>query len=193
MSSLKYVITGRIIWALASTALAFLVLLQGPSAFAQDRCWTTAGSAGTVDILDHAIVSLISNKVVIKTSVTSGTADIRYNVVAVDGVFGGSDKKKVLKVLYIDNGPNARVVVRVKQMNLSTAAITQLVEFRSDDPGIPQLPSAQKQEKAFNLGSPELDFSQNVYFIEAFVQKFAFPGTSGNPTIHGIQICPGIE
>ena len=53
----------------------------------------------------------------IQPSLSAATVNVRYNVVAVDGLFGGDGK--TLKVRIADNGPNAQVVVRLYQMNIT--------------------------------------------------------------------------
>jgi hypothetical protein len=52
------------------------------------------GSTGTVDEADLNLVTLTDNTAALASAVTNATGDIRYNVVAVDGVFGGEQPQK---------------------------------------------------------------------------------------------------
>jgi hypothetical protein len=161
-------------------AMTFFLFSHTTVVYAQPRCWTTVGSAGTVDEADLSIVALSVNHAAV--SAATGTVDIRYNVVAVDGVFGGS--LKFLTVRFADNGPAAQVIVRLRQLTISSGVITLLAELNSND--FPPLNVAQKGVKPFNCNSPEFDFEKNIYYIEVQLIK---TGPGGNPLIRAIQIC----
>jgi hypothetical protein len=175
--------------AIAFTVSVLMICVQSGATFAQDHCWTTSGSTGTVDHLDSAIVSLTSNRVGVKTSVASGTVNVRYNVVAVEGIFGGGNLAKTMLVRFTDNGANAQVVVQLKRLNITSGTITTLANFDSNI-GVSPSASAQTKETGFNCGAAELNFEENVFFIDASLKKDAISGQpAGRPSIDAIKIC----
>ncbi|TKB68935.1 MAG: hypothetical protein E8D52_08110 [Nitrospira sp.] len=167
-------------------AIGLALLCYAASAYAQvvAKCWTMVGSDGTVDQADLSIVALSSNTAAVRSGVSKGTVDIRYNVVAMDGVFGGDRNTKTLAVRLADNGPDAQVIVRLQQLNISTGVITLLEELNSNDFD-PQT-TAQRRAILFNCDKPDFDFANNVYYVEAQLIK---TGPSGTPLIRAIQIC----
>jgi hypothetical protein len=164
--------------------LALFCYTAGVYAQTVAKCWTMVGSDGTVDQSDLSIVTLSSNTAAVRSGVSKGTVDIRYNVVAVDGVFGGERNTKTLTVRLADNGPDAQVIVRLQQLNISTGVIILLAELNSNDFD-PQT-TAQRRGILFNCDKPEFDFVNNVYYVEAQLIK---TGPSGTPLIRTIQIC----
>lgn len=84
-----------------------------------------------MDEADLGTVALSSNTAAVSGAATNATVDIRYNVVAVDGLFGG-DGTKILSARIADNGAAAQVIVRLQQLNISTGAITTLAELNSN-------------------------------------------------------------
>ncbi len=166
-------------------ALALVLFCYSLSVTAQTHCWTTVGSAGTVDEADMGNVALSAVTTAVKNSVANTTVDIRYNVVAVEGIFGG--EQKMLTVRFADNGAAAQVIVRLRQLNISNGVQTTLAELNSND--FPQSPVAQAQSMVFNCQKPEFDFVKNVYYIEVELIK---TGAGGNPLIRAIQICGGV-
>lgn len=148
------------------------------------KCWSTVGSAGTVDEADLGIVSLDTHTAGVSESVKSGTVHIRYNVVAVDGVFGGNCK--LLSARIADNGPEAQVIVELKQMNSVTGAFQTLAKLDSNN--FEPSHVAQFREVFTELGIPEFDFRNNVYLLDVQLIK---TGINGTPLIRSAHICPG--
>jgi len=187
MSNLNLITIGRAGKTLASMALIFILFCHIAIVSAQDRCWTAVGSDGTVDEADLSTVALSANSAAVRSTVTNATIDIRYNVVAVDGIFGDPRHTKSLTVRFADNGAAARVVVRLQRMEISTGVVTTLVELNSND----YAPStvAQTQTISFNCDGPEFDFQKNIYYIEVQLIK---TGASGKPLIHVLQICNSV-
>lgn len=183
---IRHLITkGRTGSLLAGLTMAVMLLCHGAAAFAQDRCWTMGGSTGTVDEADLNLVVLTDNTAAISSAMTNATGDIRYNVVAVDGVFGGERNMKTLTVRFADNGTAAQVIVRLRRVHIFTGVLTTLVELNSND--YPASTVAQTQSQAFNCQEPEFDFENYIYYIEVQLIK---TGAGGNPLIRSIQICP---
>lgn len=72
----------------------------------------------------------------------------------------------------------------LQQLNISTGVITLLAELNSNDFD-PQT-TAQRRSILFNCDKPELDFVNNVYYVDAQLIK---TGATGTPLIRTIQIC----
>jgi len=174
---------------LVGLTVTVMLLCHTAAVSAQDRCWTTAGSTGTVDEADLNIVTLTDNTAAISSAVTNATGDIRYNVVAVDGVFGGERNTKRLTVRFADNGTAARVIVRVRRVHIFTGVLTTLHTLDSNNPVYPPQTGAQTASEPFNCEDPEFDFENYIYYIETQLIK---TGTGGTPLIRSLQICPGI-
>jgi len=184
MSNLKLKTIGGSWRTLIVTAMALSLFCAVTPVFAQANCWTTVGSAGTVDEADLSTVALSANSASVSGSVANATVDIRYNVVAVNGVFGGERNTKTLTVRFADNGAAAQVIVRLIQLNISNGSFNILAQLDSND----FTPSnvAQKQSRGFNCDAPEFDFAKNIYFFDVQLKKTA---VGGNPLIRAIQIC----
>jgi hypothetical protein len=72
---------------------------------------------------DLNLVTLTDNTAAISGAVTNATGDIRYNVVAVDGVFSGERNMKTLTVRFADNGTAAQVIVRLRRVYIFTVEL----------------------------------------------------------------------
>jgi len=94
------------------------------------RDWTTIGAAGTVDESDQGLLDFGEGWVTMRKNVT-GTLNLRYNVMAVNGLFGGEGVE--LGVLFNDNGADAQVVVRLQQVALETGERTTLLTLDSNE------------------------------------------------------------
>jgi hypothetical protein len=82
-----------------------------------------------------------SEQCTIRPALSNATLNIRYNIVATEGLFGGD--RIGMRVRYTDNGANARVVVRLKEVNLQTGATALRMTFDSN--AFPQAAGAQTQ------------------------------------------------
>ena len=145
-------------------------------AYAQVDPWTSVGSTGTVDEDDLGIVRLGGpGGVVTMRPAATGTLNIRYNVVAVDGVFGGDNY--ALTVRYRDDTVTAgRVIARLKQFNLAAGTETTLLTFDSN--AFPTSPGYQVRSVASACGT-SLNFFSNAYFVDVEIVKnnaAALPG-----------------
>jgi len=184
MFNLRLITRGRAASILVGITLTVMLLCYAAAVSAQDRCWTIGGSTGTVDEADLNFVTLTDNTAAVSGAVTNVIADIRYNVVAVDGVFGGEQNMKTLTVRFADNGTAAQVIVRLRRVHMFTGVLTTLVQLNSND--YPASTVAQTQSEAFNCQDPEFDFQNHLYYIEVPLIK---TGAGGNPLIRSIQIC----
>ena len=158
-----------------------LILLSISVAVAQQKCWTTTGSTGSiVRGASNAVFSGTSIRV--SGAVTSGSVEIRYNVVAVDGIFGGEGS--AMTVRFRDNGVNARVLALLTELNLFTGQIRTIGLLNSNS----YTPSSFYQTKSivFACRRTVFDFKSKAYYIRVFLSK---TGTGGNPSIAGINVC----
>jgi hypothetical protein len=164
------------------------VLLHQPyAARAQDverKDWTTIGAVGTVDEEGRNKVVFSNAQAVMKPEAT-GTAQIRYNVVGVDGLFGVPGAE--LAVLYRDNGPDTQVVARLKKVNIVNGNITTLLTVNSNNFDA----SNSLQLQTDHDCSLRFNFFDNAYFIEVTLTKTA---EGGDPALAAIQVrgvnCP---
>jgi hypothetical protein len=177
-------------------ALALLLLTNTfMPAFAQDRdkIWTAAASTGTVDEADYNDV--VFTEPVATLALASVRGVIRYNVTAVDGLFGTltSTSYPDVVVRYRDPGANARVIVRLKEhilANSNAALIGQINTLATFDSNLhPQAPGFQTRTfgncatfKELDFGGP---FNVRVYFIEVELSK---TDSQGNPGLSGLAI-----
>lgn len=183
-------------------ALSVLLTVLSTSASAQDswKIWTAAASTGTVDEEDVNRVVFSGPYASFNPALHEGTATIRYNVVAVDGLFASPTPTSwpALIMRYRDNGPNERVVVRLKEYILAgpgAGSINTLITLDSDL--YPQIPGMQSQSigncgqfSKFEFAGPDI---ARVYFLEAEITK----GAGGAPRLGGLAIsrygvCQGV-
>lgn len=148
---------------------------------AQRHCWTAVGSDGTVDEADLGVVALSSNTAAIKPATVAASVEIRYNIVATEGLFGGECSAKTLVARFADNGNSARVIIRLHTFNIRTGVSSVLATMDSNT--FPPSNVAHAESVSF---TGEFNFETNIYYIEVQLMK---TGTSGNPLIRGLQIC----
>ena len=184
----------------STTALSLLLaacfLFSPMAAFAEDgeHVWTTAGSAGTLD--EDAVGKVFFNRAVVQKGQVFGvdagsrmvrtngesveetdSAVIRYNVTAVDGLFGQAGIG--MKIRFLDEGKSARVVAQLIQVNLASGAEDTLLTFDSDDPSVPVVDGYQTVDVfACTKGPGAFDFLQNAYYIEATLTTSSFVAES---------------
>lgn len=183
MSSLSLITIGGTRGILVGVASMFILYAAAVSA--QTPCWTTAGSAGTVDEADLGTVALSANTAAVSGAVSTATVDVRYNVVAVEGLFGGDDNAKTLSARIADNGAAARAIVRLQSVNIFNGVLTTLAELDSN--AFPPSTTAQVRTMVFNCQEPEVfDFENNIYYLDVALIK---TGSGGNPLVRAIKIC----
>jgi hypothetical protein len=175
---------GRVWSPLASMMLIGILCCQAAVVSAQDPCWSMGGSTGTIDEADLNIVTLTNNTAAASSAITSATADIRYNVVAVDGIFGGDNNTKTLTVRFADNGAAAQVLVSLRRVHSVTGVLTTLAQLNSNN--YPPSTVAQTRSISFNCQGPEFDFENHIYYIEVQLIK---TGAGGNPLVRSFNIC----
>lgn len=132
-----------------------------------NKSWSAAGSTGTIDDDSLAIAQFKNFAVTLQPGI-NGTARIRYNITAVDGMnqfcpattstiktrFRNSD----------NNGNTARVRYELKSTNVLSGGSTVLYTFDSNGIGAGQAFTTNTATPAIDF-----DFSQNVYWIDATI------------------------
>lgn len=175
--------------------LAACFLLSSVAAFAAtpdgDRLWTTVGSAGTLDEDSVGKVFFHHGRVQKGTPAppvnpasrqpqTEGesvevpdSAVIRYNVTAVDGLFGQNDIG--MKVRFRDEGKGARVLAQLIEVDLETGAEVTLLTFDSDNALVEA--TGYRTLEVFTCGgkAEPFDFVNKAYYIEATLTTNTFP------------------
>jgi hypothetical protein len=173
-------------------SLLMLAAMIG-TASAQDswKIWTSAASTGTVDEEDLNKILFTDSLALFNPAAPAGVATIRYNVVAVDGLFASPTPTSwpALTIRYRDNGPNERVVVRLKEYILAgPGAGTTNTLITLDSDLYPQIAAMQSQSigncgvfDKFEFAGPGII---RIYFLEAEMTK----GASGSPRLGGLAI-----
>jgi len=152
---------------LAATSRAQVVLGQP---------WTSIGAVGVVDEGEITFTGPLAY-------LASDSAVLRYNVVAVEGLFATSGllpTRTILTARFRDNGDNNHVVVRLKSQRLTgpgAGDITTLMTIDSDD--YPGSSSFQTRSIWCDGGGFSFDFVNNAYFVEVTMSRTALPITAG--------------
>lgn len=132
-----------------------------------NRSWSAAGATGTIDD-DSLAIARFNNFAVTLQPGVNGTARIRYNITAVDGMnqycpattstiktrFRNSD----------NNGNTARVRYDLKVTNVLSGGSTILYSFDSNGISAGTSFTTATATPAINF-----DFAQNVYWIDATI------------------------
>ncbi len=163
----------------AMTLTLILVAASSAAALAQDdKAWTTIGSVGAVDE---------SGQMVFTDNIAyldSDSAVIRYNVVAVDGLFNDGLPAAFprMTVRFRDNGSNNRVIVRLKRAPIEGGNSTTLLKLDSND----YAGSSSFQTQSVTACGDDafsFDFANYAYYIEVTMSRTALPVTPGLASI----------
>jgi hypothetical protein len=182
---------GRTILPVTSALIAVALLLCGASTTlgqSTQRCWTTVGSAGTVDEADTADVLFNLHTMSVLTRGFPTFVKARYNIVAVEGLFGPGTNDIRMTVRYFDNGVGS-LVIRLQEVNMNTGVTTTKITFDSNV--FPA--SMDSQVRTVGPEGPAclgvfFDFSSNLYYLEVELSR---PGAFvfGAPSLGGVRIC----
>jgi len=163
-------------------AIAFFALiaivLSPTSAFAQDavKVWSKVATGGTVDESDVSKVVFKGTDVSL-AGIQPTSAVIRYNVVAVDGLFADLTPTSWPEIFlrYRDAGDRERVRARLIEVDLGTGSSRTAANFDSDL--FPQSPSLQTQGIGDCGAFAEFDFaSGKAYYIEVEIIRNVLGG-----------------
>ena len=155
------------------------------------RCWTTVGSAGTVDEADTADVVFNLHTISVLTRGFPTFVKARYNIVAVDGLFEPASSDIIMTVRHFNSGVGS-VVIRLQEVNMTTGVTTTKITFDSNNVFPASIgwqvhqvgPEEECRGVFFNFGS-------NLYYLEVEVSR---PGAFvfGGPALGGVQICASV-
>jgi len=174
---------------LLSLAIAFGLMVGIPStASAQLQPWTTVGSAGTMDDNTLKVVTLDGSTSVL-AGFQRGGVTIRYNVVAVNGLFGSPSIFMLVRYRatpdpIVFGRADSQVVVKLIEVNLNTGLTTTKLVFDSNK--FPASNDFQTQSVSTCPALSMFDFGSNAYYIE--VQLGKRQPFSGSPGIQAIQV-----
>jgi hypothetical protein len=149
-------------------ALSLAAVLGGnaPAVHAAAEAWTTAGAAGTLDEAAEGVLLNDGAAFFIdwdQPGAEPGQRMLRYNVVPVDGLFGGGGA--YLKVRYWHMAAEDRVTVILYEQDLRTGVRRERIRFDTrDHPAIPYWQS--RTTRQCNAGWT-FDFGNNAYVVEA--------------------------
>jgi hypothetical protein len=171
------------IWRRGVFCLAMTIAVLLPSSTpAQDslKVWSAIGSAGTVDESDAGEVVFTDTRATLTpVPLTPATAVIRFNVVAVDGLFADLTPTSwpALIVRYRDAGGRERVRARLQEVDLATGATHTAIVFDSDL--FPQLPTYQTQAIGDCGVFSQFEFATKAYYVEVELIRSHLIGTPG--------------
>lgn len=173
-----------------------------------DRAWTTIGSAGTVDVADVSKVFFDKSKVQmgrvlavtksarVRPIVTHQiqSAVIRYNVTAVDGLFTPKPECRPEKCIgpqltlrFIADGPSARVLVKLIEVDLATGSETVRLSIDSNVSAPGKGYKTDSIQPAC-LATWRFDFLKKAYYIEATLTTSSVPAIGSAAGIQMIKI-----
>src|SRR5437867_3788390 len=174
---------------LLTVAIAFGLMVGIPStASAQLQPWTTVGSAGTMDDNTLKVVTLDGSTAVL-AGFQRGGVTIRYNVVAVNGLFGSPSIFMLVRYRatpdpIVFGRADSQVVVKLIEVNLNTGLTNTKLVFDSNK--FPASNDFQTQSVSTCPALSMFDFGSNAYYIE--VQLGKRQPFSGSPGIQAIQV-----
>lgn len=182
-----------------TVSLAGVMVALAASAAAQTIAtgvWSAAGNTGEVDSNHQAFYQTNGTGSVQVKSNATGTVFIRYNVSGIPRVFrdphdpddDGPDQRIQLMARLRDTGPGARVVVRLRELNLDTGALRTLALVDSDTRYATVGQPEYMSEYAYLSVDEDFQFDywHHAYYIEAQLTKTT---TSANPGLMAVQVC----
>lgn len=149
--------------------------------------WSAVGPTGAVDEGDINIFAFDGKpSVYIKSLATLPAAlDIRYNVVAVNGLLKGNSPQLTMR--YIDNGADARVWADLVEYDMNIGVKTNKIRFDSNN---------YPQQKGYQMRTVDtcnpgwtFDFTNKIYWVIVHLEK---TGSAGTPELSGVQLVQDI-
>ena len=165
--------SGKVLWVFVLGGVC-AVLSMTPTEIWALKCWTTVGSAGTVDEYHVGIFQKDGTAVGFKPTYDSGELVLYYNVVDEEGLHGGVPPN--LTIRYRDNGTNALVQVKLIRVNVLNGLQTTLINFSSNS----YPASAAFQTRLIPVASlPSFDFVNNAYYFRVRLSRTSVNGIAG--------------
>jgi hypothetical protein len=176
-----------------------IVLALGPAASAQVPAdiWSAAGVSAAIDEADLSIHQFNSSgSVSIKSSVASGTLDVRFPVPTMPNHLAPAGACTELRAVLRDPGAGSRVIVRLMRLGIRGGFEGQLTSLGGIDTDKTQRLTALNQPDEYaayraclNVGTDRpFDFALFTYYVEAQLIKTAAGGNPG-PGLMAVQIC----
>jgi len=141
-----------------------------------------AGSVGVVDEADVADVAFAGARAKIVNSATNSTSVLRYPI---QPYFTGGEADLHSLQLYLrykDNGPDARIVARLKSIDAFNGGMMTLLTVDSDD--FDQIAEFQSQSASTN----DVDYVYgSVWFVEVTITRGA---AAGRPEVESVSVFP---
>jgi len=183
---------------LSFIAAASVLAWVAPAVAQSGSIWSAAGNTGTVDEAGLSIHQFNSTgSVSIKSTVATGTLDIRYPVQTVpDLLIPQSGDCPEMRVNLRDTGSGARVIVRLMALSIFPGSGTGLTSLAAIDSNTTPPPSGAADQyrsyRACITGLPPgseflFDKAFFTYYVEAQLTKSA---AAANPGLMSVQICP---
>ena len=190
----------KVQWILFAACFLLCSLAASAATPDENKFWTTVGSAGTLDeksegkvFFERAIVQkghtlVIGQDKRQQVQADGGfdvtdTAVIRYNITAVDGVFG--DGGLMMAIRLLAEGQSARVTVELIEVDLITGDEVTMMNFDSDD--VPAVSGYHVEVLQDCSGRKDLfDFTKKAYYIEVTLtnSEIAESSAAGIEMIH---------
>jgi len=145
--------------------------------------FSVIGSGGTVDEADLDVVALGGGIAQLKnTAPDTETAVIRYPVYALQNLVANYTFI-ALSARFRDNGANAQVIIRLKEVDIGTGTETTRLTFNSNNSGSNN--SFQTDSVTDDSPDWELNFVENTYYLEVQLKKTA---GGGKPALAAVQL-----
>jgi hypothetical protein len=176
----------------------FAAMLVAPVAAQQTVAtgvWTAVANTGEVDSSNQNIYQTNSTGSVAFRSSATGKITLRYNVSGIPTVFrqpfdpddDGPDQRIQLMARIRDTGAGARVIVRLRALNLDTGALSTLARIDSDESFSGGSTDYINEFAYLQVPSTfQFDFWHFGYYVEVEMTKAT---TAANPGVMAVQIC----
>jgi hypothetical protein len=174
-----------------SLFLPAFILACTPAVLAQGffpSVWTAAGVTGIVDDASTAIhVFNNTGSVSIKSSVSSGTLEIRFPVQTLPVNTSPEGACVQMRARLRDTGPGARVLVRLMRLDITTGSLRSLGEIDTDTEPLLEGNHYSLYQTCLNVPNAfPFDVASFAYYVQAQLIKTT---TTGNPGLMAVQIC----
>jgi hypothetical protein len=170
-------------------AFAFTVTLSAQTG----GIWTQLANTGEVDEADRSLYQASSNGTIALRSGALGTVDVRFSLAASGeyGVIGEPGEEDPLPCVRVrasmrDTGPGARVIVRLKELDIHTGAIRTLAELDTDRDNVASPEYVLYSTCASVDERFPFNFEDAAYFLDAQLIKTS---QTANPGLRIVQVC----
>lgn len=153
--------------ALSFTFNSYTALAQGTD------YWTTSGNASTTEDEANPAKPTYTNQTAALNGGPTGLYVLRYNVMAVAGLF--NTPNGFMRLRMRDNGTGANVLVSLKRSNLAAGGIETIATFNSDSIGA----GSGFQTPADVTFTHTYDFTNYAYWLDVTLNRLDESGLPG--------------